>query len=166
MAKEKSEKNYWPHAIVAIILAMVFACALVVKIAMDNPVEMDTFYMEKYQKVDENINTIIELQKSFDAKFSLTYSSEKFVMNQKNKFTLTLRDKQTQKPVLDANMTVMLSRPETNKENQELLLLKSENGNYTFETFVIDRPGRWQILSKIRVGEFVGYHKTEAYATP
>ena len=162
MAKEISEKNYWPHAIVGIILGMVAACGWMIKIAMDNPVEMDTFYMEKYQKVDENINTILELQEKFDARFALTYSTDTFVMGQ-NTITLTLKTK-NQEPIKDARFVVMLSRPETNKKNKELPLLKSDNGEYTFGPFEIDKPGRWQILSKIKIGEFMGYHKTEAFA--
>ena len=54
----KKEKNYWPHAIVIVLIFMIFACIMVVKIAIDNPVQMDSFYFEKYQQVDENINTI------------------------------------------------------------------------------------------------------------
>ena len=54
----KKERNYWPHAIVTVLIFMVFACAMVVKIAMDNPVQMDSFYLDKYQQVDENINEI------------------------------------------------------------------------------------------------------------
>ena len=162
MAKVKSERNYYPHAIIGMILGMVLSCGLVIKIAVSNPVEMDTFYMEMYQKVDHSINEIIELQEKFNAKFDLSYSTERFNMGQ-NSITIRLTDKSAQ-PVSDANVVLMLSRPDSNKENKQLKPSHVENGNYTFGPFEINKPGRWQILSKIERGEFKGYHKNEAYA--
>ncbi|AOO66141.1 FixH domain-containing protein [Sulfurospirillum halorespirans DSM 13726] len=144
------------------IIGCVISCGFTIKIAMDNPVEMDTFYMAKYQQVDHSINTILELQEKFNAKFDLAYSTEKFEMGQ-NSITIRLSDKSGQ-PVNDANVMMMLSRPDSNKENKEMKPSLVENGNYTFGPFEINKPGRWQILSKIDVGEFKGYHKNEAYA--
>lgn len=162
MDNVKTERNYWPHAIVMMILGCIAASAWTVKIALDNPVEMDTFYMEKYQKVDENINHIMELQDKFNAKFDLTYSTEKFQIGQ-NSITLRLVDKEGN-AISDASVFMMLSRPDSNKDNQKLTPTHIENGNYTFGPFEINKPGRWQILSKIERGEFKGYHKNEAYA--
>lgn len=162
MDKVSNERSYYPYVVVGMILGCVVACGFTVKIAIDNPVEMDTFYMEKYQKVDHSINTILELQDKFNAKFDLAYSTEKFEIGQ-NSITLALRDKQGN-PINDAKITMMLSRPDSNKENKQFNPSKVENGNYTFGPFEITKPGRWQILSKIDVGEFKGYHKNEAYA--
>ena len=144
------------------IVACIIACGWTIKIALDNPVEMDTFYMEKYQKVDQNINEIIGLQTKFDAAFDLSYSTEQFVMGQ-NTMTLKLTDK-SGKVVNNATITMMLSRPETNKDNKQMKPSKVENGLYTFGPFDIHKPGRWQILSKIEIGEFKGYHTSEAYS--
>jgi nitrogen fixation protein FixH len=163
VAKAKSERNYYPHIVVGMILGMVVACTWVIKIAVSNPVEMDTYYMEKYQKVDHNINEILALQAKFDAAFNLGYSTDKFVMGS-NTVTLKLTDKNGQ-AINDANIQLMLSRPETNQENKELKASKVQNGEYTFGPFEINKPGRWQILSKITVGEYKGYHKSEAYAS-
>lgn len=163
MQTQRAERNYWPHTIVAMIIACIIACGWTIKIALDNPVEMDTFYMEKYQKVDQTINEIIELQAKFDAAFNLTYSTEQFAIGQ-NSITLKLTDK-SGKTINDANIIMMLSRPETNKDNKQMKASKVENGLYTFGPFDIQKPGRWQILSKIEMGDFKGYHKNEAYAT-
>lgn len=162
MDKAKSEHTYYPHVVIGMIIGCVISCGFTIKIAMDNPVEMDTFYMAKYQQVDHSINTILELQEKFNAKFDLAYSTEKFEMGQ-NSITIRLTDKSGQ-PVNDANVLMMLSRPDSNKDNKQLTPSHIENGNYTFGPFDITKPGRWQILSKIDVGEFKGYHKNEAYA--
>ena len=92
MSKVKTERNYYPHAVIGMIIGCVIACGYTIKIALDNPVVMDTYYMEKYQKVDENINQILELQEKFNAKFDLSYSTEKFHVGQ-NQITLKLSDK-------------------------------------------------------------------------
>ncbi|ATB70480.1 FixH family protein [Sulfurospirillum diekertiae] len=162
MDKVKSERTYYPHVVIGMIIGCVIGCAYTIKIAIDNPVEMDTFYMEKYQKVENNINEIMALQEKFDTKFDLAYSTEKFVIGQ-NSITLKLTDK-SGVAVNNANIIMMLSRPDSNKDNKQLLPSKVENGNYTFGPFEINKPGRWQILSKIELGEFKGYHKNEAYA--
>lgn len=159
----KSERNYWPHSIVAGIFAIVFACGWTIKIALDNPVEMDTFYMEKYQKVDENINTIIALQEKFNAKFDLKYSAQSFSMGV-NSISLTLIDKQSGQEVENANILLLLSRPDSNKNNQSLKPTKVLKGTYIFEGLETQKPGRWQILTKIELGEFKGYNKYEVYA--
>lgn len=163
MSKAKIERNYWPHAIVGSILGIVFACGWTIKIALDNPVEMDTFYMEKYQKVDENINEIMALQEKFNAKFDLAYSTENFTMGQ-NSISIKLIDKQSGQVVENASVMLLLSRPETNKDNKQMSPSKVENGNYIFDTIEVQKLGRWQILTKITVGEFKGYSKYEVYA--
>lgn len=163
MHKVSKERNYWPHTIIGMILATVVACGWTIKIAMSNPVEMDTFYMEKYQKVDQNINEIMELQEKFNAKYDLRYSTESFVMG-KNSFSIKLLDKENGKEIENAKVTLLLSRPETNKDNKEMKPSKIENGNYIFDVIEILKPGRWQILTKIEIGEFKGYSKYEVYA--
>ena len=47
MSKVKTERNYYPHAVIGMIIGCVIACGYTIKIALDNPVEMDTYYMEK-----------------------------------------------------------------------------------------------------------------------
>lgn len=164
MSKIQVERNYWPHSIIAGILLVISACVATIVIAVKNPVEMDTFYMEKYQKVDENFNEIIVLQEKFNAKFDLHYSTESFVIGQ-NSIAIKLIDKQTSKEVGDAKVVLLLSRPETNKDNKEMKPSKIENGTYTFDAIETLKPGRWQILTKVEVGEFKGYSKYEVYAT-
>ena len=112
MSKAQVERNYWPHSIIAGILFIIGACVLTIVIAVKNPVEMDTFYMEKYQKVDENINEIIALQEKFNAKFDLRYSTESFVIGENN-IAITLIDKQTNKEVAPVSSKCCPARPLT-----------------------------------------------------
>ena len=69
-------KNYWPHAIVISLILIVASCVATIILAVKNPVEMDEFYFERYQNVDENINEIEASQRRFDDKYALKFEPE------------------------------------------------------------------------------------------
>jgi len=158
-------KNYWPHGIVLVLIFMVCACAAVVIIAMKNPVEMDSFYMEKYQQVDENINEILEKQKVFDANYALVYKTKKFIIGAQNSFELSITNKKDGTFLENAEVKLMVTRPETNQFNQEILATTAKNGVFIFEGIEVSKPGRWQILTKVHVNDKVGFNEYEVYAT-
>lgn len=158
-------KNYWPHGIVFVLLLMVSACTLVVTIAIKNPVEMDSFYMEKYQKVDANINHIMAEQKAFDANYALEFKTKKFIIGAQNSFALSIKNKKDGSLLNNADIKLMVTRPETNKFNQEILAKKAKNGQFLFEGIQVNKPGRWQILTKINIDGKIGFNQYEVYAT-
>lgn len=159
------EKNYWPHAIVTVLIFMVFACAMVVKIAMDNPVQMDSFYFEKYQQVDENINEIKAKQKIFEENFIILYKTKKFTMGKSNSFQMSVKDKNSQNIINDAEIKLVVSRPDSNDYNQEFIIKNATNGIFTFEDIKIEKPGRWQILTKIKIDDKSSFNRYEVYAS-
>jgi len=161
----KKEKNYWPHAIVVVLCFMVFACAMVVKIAMDNPVQMDSFYLEKYQQVDENINEILTKQKEFEENFTLSYGTKKFTMGKDNSFKMSIKNLKDQSVVENAEITLVISRPDSNEFNQEFRLQKATNGVFVFDGIKTEKPGRWQILTKIKIGDMSSFNQYEVYAS-
>ena len=137
-------KNYWPHAIVASIVLIIISCAATIVTAIKNPVELDNFYLDKYQNVDENINEIEASQRRFDTKFSCKISPK--------------NDSQMQ----NLQAMLMLTKPDTNRFNQEL--------NTTFSEFTLTsseikfkKPGRWQALLKINDGNDTGFYKYDIY---
>lgn len=158
-------KNYWPHAIVLVLIFMVCACAAVVVIAMKNPVEMDNFYMEKYQQVDENINEILAKQKIFEDTFEMQYKTKKFIIGQSNTFEMSIKNKIDGQMVEHANIKLMITRPETNKDNQEIVAKDAKNGVFVFEGIMADKPGRWQVLTMAVIDGKKGFNKYEVYAT-
>lgn len=164
MQKSK-ERNYWPHSIVAGIIFIIISCAVTIKIALDNPVEMDSFYLEKYQSVDRNYNEIMAKQKLFDAAYALEYGERKFIMGKEEMVTLKIKDKQSGKYLQKADITLMLTRPETNANNKEMSASAITDGAFTFGPMVVEKPGRWQLLAKVKVGDFEGFNKYEVYAT-
>ena len=163
--QQSNEKNYWPHAIVASIVFIVISCALTIKIALDNPVEMDSFYLEKYQSVDRNFNDIMEKQKAFDQAYVLEYGVRKFTMGKEETVALKIKDKQKGTYLDNAEVVLMLTRPETNANNKEMRASKTTDGAFLFGPITVDKPGRWQLLAKVKVGVLEGFNKYEVFAT-
>ena len=48
------EKNYWPHAIIGVLLFGVFMVSVSITIAMKNPIQDENTYFAKKRIVDEN----------------------------------------------------------------------------------------------------------------
>ncbi|WP_458700152.1 FixH family protein [Sulfurospirillum sp. 1307] len=159
------ERNYWPHGIVMVLLFMVFACVMVVKISMDNPVQMDSFYLEKYQQVDENINAIKEAQVKFEKNYNLIYKTNKFKIGSNNSFEMSIKDIKSDKLIQNANITLVVTRPDVNDYNKEFKLTSAKNGIFKFDNIQVELPGRWQILTKIKIGDLSSFNKYEVYAT-
>lgn len=160
---KKREKNYWPHAVVGSILLIVVACGYTIKIAMDNPVEMDSYYMEKYQTVDSNINDILEKQALFDAAYKVKIKTQKFSLASDNTLQILITDA-SDTPVNNAKIKLLISRPETNKYNQEIQLDDAKDGIYTVDGIKVSKPGRWQILTRVSIEQYEGYNKNEVFA--
>ena len=71
-----AKKSFWPYGIVLSIVAIILACVATIVVAINNPVEMDSAYMQSHQKVDENITFIKESEARFDKKFELKFEPE------------------------------------------------------------------------------------------
>ena len=160
----KAKSNYWPHFIVGSIFGVAGLCVWTVKIAVNNPVEMDSFYFDTYYNVDQDINNIILKQQAFDKQYKVNLPKNNFVMGA-NTFALTVHEIESAKAINDANVTVVITRPDTQRLDKKPKLLSTENGIYTFEPFDIEKLGRWQIMSKVTIGELTTFKKLEVNAT-
>ncbi len=156
--------NYWPHAIVLSIFFVIGLCVWTVKVAIENPVEEDYSYFLKYQTVDAEINKILINEEAFNKKYNVLLSDNNFVIGQ-NSFELKVLNKEDNSTIDGAKVKVVLTRPHTSKENQDLKLLSDKNGVYKFEPFEIKNLGRWQIVSRVTVGDLEAFQKLEVNAT-
>ena len=84
-------------------------------------------------------------------------------MDKANTFSFSIVDKNG-KAVENAKVRLMISRPETNEYNQEFLLEKAADGRYSFEGIKADKPGRWQILTRISIDGIEAYNRHEVFA--
>ncbi|TLD97240.1 hypothetical protein LS71_000295 [Helicobacter jaachi] len=64
-------KNYWPHAIIAILLFGVVMVSISITIALKNPIQDENTYFGKKRDVDWHINDIIKEQNHFNALYTI-----------------------------------------------------------------------------------------------
>ena len=148
-------KNYWPHAIVISLILIVASCVATVALAVKNPVEMDEFYFERYQNVDENINEIEASQRRFDDKYALKFEPEFDGLNGYFKIAVTPKNGS-----LAPNFTheILLTRPATNEQNQNLNA-KFDGQILKTQPVTLPKKGKWQILLKISDANDTGFYK-------
>ncbi|OQX74139.1 MAG: hypothetical protein B6D59_03200 [Campylobacteraceae bacterium 4484_4] len=125
---------------------------------------MDNTYFADYRDVDENINELVAKERLFDSRYKVTVLPKHFTIGS-NTITVAIHDLNGSKGIDEANITVLITRPDTNEYDKKLKPLSAENGLYKFEQFQIEKLGRWQILTKITLSESAAFKKTEVNAT-
>jgi len=151
----KKEINYWPYAIVGMILTVVILGIWTIKVAVKNPVQLDNSYMMKYQDVDENINEIMAKQKLFDSKYKIDLSSNKLQIG-KNRVIINLISRDG-KIVKNPEIVAIITRPTTAQYDINLNKFKFDGKNYISEEFELKNSGRWNIEVRVKIGEDIGY---------
>ena len=148
-------KNYWPHAIVISLILIVASCVATIILAVKNPVEMDEFYFQRYQNVDENINEIEASQRRSDARYALKFEPEFDGLNGYFKIAVEAKNGS-----LAPNFTheILLTRPATNEQNQNLDA-KFDGQILKTAPVALPKKGRWQILLKISDANDTGFYK-------
>ena len=143
---------YWPYAILASIFFVIVAAGLTIYVAVQNPVEMSDMDMQDYHHYDRNANDIISAKIDFDRKYDLSYHSHSFKQDSAV-VAYKLVDKQGN-AVNNAKMNIMVTRP--GNHNTDLPFeapTRVENGIYEFDVGALPLAGRWNILTRIIVGE-------------
>ncbi|WP_201352374.1 FixH family protein [Hydrogenimonas urashimensis] len=156
----QNQINYWPYAIVGMILTVVVLGIWTIKVAVNNPVQEERTYMMKYQDVDANINEILARQKAFESKYRVDLGMNRLRVGE-NRIKVAVADK-AGNPLVGAKIFVIVTRPTTSKENIELKSFAVRDGIYVSEPFTIKRGGRWNIEVKIEIGTDIGF---ETYKT-
>jgi len=181
MANNSDRGKYWPYMILGFLVIGITLGYWTVKHAIGMPVHESNEYMLKYQTADVNANAIIEAQQRFDARYDLRIEGLKesdfkpkhlkrkhgriVALNRENSFAYVVTDK-AGKPVADANVTLLVTRPFTEKEDQRFDSIPYKEGRYPIEHLSIDKPGRYILRVRVQKGDAVGYLDTEAYLKP
>ena len=156
-----SNGKIWPYVISIAILtffgAIVFSVTYIVKTA---PVEKSHAFMMDYDNADLAANEIIQNSIDFNKKYKVSYITE--VLSQESTI---LKYKITDikgKAINTAKLVALITRPNHHKHNQELINPKIENGIYTFNSVMLAEPGRWNIMTKITIGENKRFYNVKA----
>ncbi|MFA6138802.1 MAG: FixH family protein [Sulfurimonas sp.] len=156
----KNSGKIWPYAI-SISIALIFGAAVAtVVIATSSPVEKSDAYMMDYHEADAKANELIEARIAFDKKYKIEYITDSLNCNG-SVVKYKVSDLNSNK-VSDANITVVVTRPDSHQFDRELSNPTIENGVYSFDSINLEKEGRWDIMAKVSVGDLQRYYNVKA----
>jgi nitrogen fixation protein FixH len=156
----KNAGKKWPWIIgISTVIVIGFSIATI-KVAINNPVEMSQYGMQSYHEYDDHVNDIINAKIEFDKKYTITFLTPQ-ITNKASIIAYEIKEK-SGKPVDDANLSVVLTRPDTVKRDIALDKPVVVNGVYTFKAIDLPQAGRWDIMAKIIIGENQRYYNLKA----
>ncbi len=182
MAKENREKTYWPHMILGFLLVGITLGYWTVKSASSIPVQESNEYMLKYQQADMNINEIIKSEKAFNEAYTIEIFDVEMLPVKKNEvmhrqlkeqvklgkgknvFTYAITAKNGV-AVSDANVSFLLTRPHTKNDDVMIETVPFSDGKYKVKVS-IEKPGRYILRLRAKVGGSIGYSDIPAYLKP
>jgi len=182
MAKNTKEKSYWPHMILGFLVVGMTLSYWTVKSASSLPVQESNEYMMKYQQADMHINDILANKVKFDKEYKIqidaktamhkienskAFKEKRSVVLSKGEnsfvFYVTKRD---DTPVTDANVTFLLTRPHTVKDDVLIENIPFDGKTYVVKEVNITKPGRYILQLRAKVGDAVGYLEVPAFLKP
>jgi len=181
--EKNNQKTYWPHMILGFLAVGLTLGYWTVKSAVALPVQESNEYMLKYQTADININEILESKKAFDTMYNIQLQDvQTMVMtdnvNSKrpqpnpvklslggNHFTYVVTTKNGT-VVNDANVSFLLTRPHTRKNDLFIENIIFNNGKYSTKDIQITEPGRYTLQFRAQIGKDTGYSEKSAYLKP
>jgi hypothetical protein len=156
----KSKGTIWPIAI-SIAIGLVFMAGVVTVIVANKlPVQESDRYMMHYQDADNKANELIKAQIAFDKKYKIAY-----INNGINLENTTLQYKVTDlnsNPVNNANIRLIVTRPNVHEFDIELNNPTIANGLYTFSSIKLPKEGRWNFIVKVNVGDLYRFYNIKA----
>lgn len=156
----KNPGTKWPVMIAVSIAGVIGACIWTIKVALNNPVQMSEYGMQNYHLYDANVNDIIAAKIAFDKKYTIALLTPQ-ISEKGSVIEYSVTDK-TGKAVDNANVEVILTRPNETQHNMSLINPTVLNGKYTFGSVDLPLAGRWDILAKVTIGEDQRYYNLKA----
>ncbi|MGG7047517.1 MULTISPECIES: FixH family protein [unclassified Campylobacter] len=155
-------KTFWPYGITLSIIGCIALCIYTIVVSLDYPVEMDHFYLEKYQNVNQDINEIRAKQREFETKFDVKLQTKEFKIGSDKNINISITPK-NDNTSSSLKYEILLTRPDTNAYN---INPNATLINNTLTTSEIDLAleGRWQVMLKLNDNDLVGFYKMEFLA--
>ena len=180
MANSNKVKTYWPHMILGFLVIGVTLGYWTVKSASSMPVQESNDFMMKYQIADIHINDIMKKKIAFDSQYKIMLVGKETVIIKDNvnsnrphensvklvkglnEFVYTI-EKTNGSVVADANVTFLLTRPHTNKDDILIEAVPYESSEYKVKDVNISEPGRYTLQLRAIIGDKTGYSEIPAY---
>jgi len=154
-----------------------------VKSATSIPVQESNTFMMKYQQADMHINDILKQKAAFDRRYTIVLTGaemqltaiahskvakrERSVLLKRgeNSFRYHIETKAGE-TVSDANVTFLLTRPHTDREDFAVRKVPLVGETYLVQGVRVDKPGRYTLQLKVKIGDAIGYASSPAYLVP
>ncbi len=145
----RSNGRIWPYAIGASIIFVFGACVATIVVTSKVPVEKSDTYMMGYHEADAKANDIINDRIEFNKKYKIEYLTDDF--NSQNCVVKYKVGDINSNSVNNADIKVVVTRPDNHKHDQELINPAVEGGVYTFSAIKLPLEGRWDIMAKVSI---------------
>ncbi len=155
-----SNGKIWPYAIGTSIVFIFGACVATIFIATTLPVEKSDLYMTHYHDADANANELIMERIKFDKQYKIEYITD-VLSKQESVIKYKVTDINGD-PVNNAEIIVVLTRPNKLEYDKKLATPAIENGIYTFTSVALPLEGRWDVMAKVSVGDLTRFYNVKA----
>lgn len=148
------------------------------------PVQESNDYMLKYQTADKNINEIMALESKFNAKYKIKIIGTELLKLEGNLQNIHSKRRQSipiklntgsnsfnylitqdDKPVENAKVTFLLTRPHSRKNDHLEKNVHYKDGHYVTKAIELTKKGRYTLQLKVEIEGLIGYSEIPAYLT-
>lgn len=177
MPKEKPSP--WPRSIAAFLIAATFLLTWTIIKTSQMPVHEENSFMATYQDVDMKADVIVSKSNQFLKQYDILLVSDhenrpleqEFykkrgmttnVIKPWEEIVLQLVDSEgnfVQEGVLE----VLVSRPTMRKQDKSVQAKALGDGKFSIGRVQFENPGRWQLVVKGSVGEYIGFKNIDLY---
>ncbi|MDD2356917.1 MAG: FixH family protein [Thiovulaceae bacterium] len=152
---KKNKGLHWPIGLAIAIMCVISMGAWTIVETAKEPVEESNLYMRNYQDADAKANDIINDRIAFNKQYDMQYISKQLNVNDAEiVYKITTKDG---KPVNDANLSIIVTRPQVHSQDVTLNNPKINDGIYKFNT-KLPGIGRWDILASVEIGSLKRYY--------
>ena len=163
MQEKNSKKSFWPYGIIISILMIAAACVFNVMIALDHPVEYDTYFFSKKQVLDDKINDYLASQEEFNKNYNVELILAK-LNKENNNISIKVSNKKSGEIIKNAHIELLVTRPDESNSDIRPNFTEFKDNTYQFSSFDVTKKGRWFIQFKTTVGKVSSFVKLETYA--
>lgn len=157
---KKSQGKIWPYAIVGSILLVIGASVITVVVALENPVQLSDHNLQDYHSYMKDANQFIDARIRFDKKYKISYVSERLDQKEtKIAYKVTDHDGNA---ITDAKIDIMITRPDDHDTDIPLHDPIMDGGVYSFEGISLPKPGRWNLIAHVVIGDHERYYNLKA----
>ncbi len=156
----KSTGKSWPYAIAAAITMVFGFCVATIVVTSKADIQESNEYMTHYQDADANANKLIQSRIAFDKNVKIEYVKKQLSADGTNiEYKITDINGN---PINNAKLKVLVSRPETHTLDKDLENPVVENGTYKFVDVSFPKPGVYNLIAKVEVGNLSRFYNIKA----